>query len=108
MPLNQGNGENRKGTVSRLISGPFLTCTVSESPGHVIAKCTGFFSLQTYALIVVTERIHTYDNTSGVSHFVVICVSVELGSAIYSNRAHVKGFMYLSPVTSNRQYFLEM
>ena len=50
-------------------------------------------------------RIHTYDNTSGVSHFVVICVSVELGSAIYSNRAHVKGFMYLSLV--NRQYFLK-
>ena len=55
------------------------------------------------AILVV---IHTYDNTSGVSHFVVIRVSVELGRAIYSNRAHVKGFMYLSPV--NRQYFLEM
>ena len=57
-------------------------------------------------------HIHTHTsvyihmtNTSGVSHFVVICVSVELGSAIYSNRAHVKGFMYLSLV--NRQYFLK-
>ena len=54
-------------------------------------------------ILAYMYHIHTYDNTLGVSHFVVSCVSVELGSAIYSNRAHVKGFMYLSPV--NRQYF---
>ena len=64
------------------------------------------YKIRTYTCIYIHILAYRFDNTLGGSHFVDICVSVELGSEIYSNRAHVKGFMYLSPV--NRQYFLEM